>query len=588
MSAPSSLWRLIRRARTLRAPLAFALLLGCGVAATSQAVPLLQRLIIDQHLVHALRGGTGAAPALSLWWLGGGYLALALTEVLVRVGFQRTIAWSAQRATSELRAELFAKLLSLPLSYFDRTPTGRLVTQITSDAEAAGQLVRTCVGAIIEASLMLVCAAAFMLLLSPRLALLTAAGIPVLYLIVRFFQGRFRQAYGEVRREEAALGGELHEAVVGMSTLQLFSREKAAIQRFSAHNQALLGANLVAIRWFSLFLPSAGLVSLALLTLVLWDGGNSVLAGALTVGTLFAFTQYTRNFLQPLQDLSNVSSSLQAGLAAADRAFALLDEPQPLPDPERPLPLDDFRGEVELEDVWFAHREEDWVLRGVSLHVPAGAKVAIVGATGAGKSTLVSLLSRLYDPQRGRVRVDGQDVRAYGQRDLRRRIGVVQQEPWLFAGSIADNVRLSDPSVPLERVVEACVEVGLDGFIRALPQGYDTPVAERGANLSTGQKQLLAFARVLTLHRRSLLVLDEATASLDAESEERLQRAQERVMRGRTSIVIAHRLSTVVRCDEILVMDRGQVVERGTHAALLRQDGLYARLCALQLQAPAA
>ncbi|HEX2865242.1 MAG TPA: ABC transporter ATP-binding protein, partial [Deinococcales bacterium] len=299
--------------------------------------------------------------------------------------------------------------------------------------------------------------------------------------------------------------------------------------------------------------------------------------------------QYVRNFFNPLQDLSDVFNNLQAAMASAERIFGILDEPEVINDPENPVPIQSFRGEVEFRDVWFAYtpagvtpKETDWVLRGINFTVRPGESVAFVGATGAGKTSVISLISRFYDVQKGSVLVDGRDVRDYAQRDVRRHVGVVLQDVFLFAGTIQSNLRMNDETIPMERVIQACKYVGVHDFITSLPQGYDTEVRERGATLSTGQKQLLAFARALIQNPDIVLVLDEATANVDTETELQIQDAQAKLMHGRTSIIIAHRLSTIKHCDRIIVMRKGRIVEQGSHDALLAQDGYYSRLYRLQ------
>jgi ATP-binding cassette, subfamily B, multidrug efflux pump len=584
--------RILRYVRPYRWVALGALLASLAIAAASQTFPSLQRLLIDRYLLppggSAWEGAPVAERLEGVWGLAAVYLGVALGEYAARSLFAYALAWMGQRVLFDVRAEVFAKLQRLPLAYFDRNAVGRLLTRVTSDVDAINQFLTSGLVTLAQSLFVLAAVLFSMFWLDARLALVASAAIPLLFFTTRFFQVRFRDAFRRIRLKQAVVNTVLNESITGMGTLQLFNREARARGDFDRLNRDFLAANLDSVRWFSLFFPAVNLISSAALALVLWQGGRQVLGATVTLGTLFAFTQYVRNFFQPLQDLSDVFNTLQAAMASAERIFGVLDEPETVAD--RPLApaLQRLRGEVALEDVWFAYTppgqeptEEDWVLRGVSLTVRPGESVALVGATGAGKTSIISLVSRLYDVQRGRVRVDGVDVREVAQRSLRARVGVVLQDVFLFSGTLLSNLRLGHEHLPREAVEEACRQVGVHDFIASLPEGYDTEVKERGATLSTGQKQLLAFARVL-LQQPDVLVLDEATASVDTESELRLQVAQARAMAGRTSIVIAHRLSTIQHCDRIVVLRRGQVVEEGTHAALLARGGSYATLYRLQ------
>ena len=589
-------WALTRRILSYvrpRWPLA-ALALGMSllIAAASQSFPLLQRLAIDRFLLpvsgssfsaHGLEARLAGVSQLALL-----YLAVAAVEFGARYVFTYSLVTLGQGVLHQLRGELFAKMLRLSLGYFDRTPVGRMLTRVTSDVDAINQLIVSGLVTLAQSLFLLSAALGYMFYLSPKLALISAAALPVMFAATRFFQKKFRGTYRRIRLEQAEVNTSLNENLVGMSTVQLFQREARNRSAFDRLNQRFLAAHLDAIFWFSLFFPVVTLTGNAALAAVLWYGGAEVLRGALSLGVLFAFTQYVKNFFQPLQDLSEVFNILQAAMASGERIFGVLDEPERVLDPPAPRPITRFRGEIELQDVWLAYVEKgevtdaDWVLRGLNLSVRSGESVALVGATGAGKTSIISLLSRFYDPQQGVVKLDGVDVKQYAQTALRRHVGVVLQEVFLFSGTIASNLTLGAEHLTAQRLEEVCRYVGVHEFITSLPGGYQTEVKERGATLSTGQKQLLAFARALLLDPELLLVLDEATASVDPESEALVQAALERVMRGRTSLVIAHRLSTIERCDRIVVLDQGRVVEQGSHAELLRSDGAYATMHRLQ------
>jgi ATP-binding cassette subfamily B protein len=429
-----------------------------------------------------------------------------------------------------------------------------------------------------------------MLLLSPRLTLVAVLIVPLLFFTIRFFQVRFRAAYRVTRIRQAIVNTSLNENITGMATVQLFNREARNIQNFDKLNRDHLRALLDTVHWFSFFFPAVGFLGNLALATVVWYGGGQVIQQAITIGVLFAFTRYVFNFFQPLQDLSDVLNNLQAAMASSERIFSVLDEPESVPDgPEAKALEGGFRGDVQFKDVWFSYApvgqepaQNEWVLRGINLHVQPGESIAFVGATGAGKTSVISLISRFYDVQRGQVLVDGTDVRDLRQRDLRKHIGVVLQDVFLFAGTIESNLRMLDDTIPLERIIQACKYVGVHEFVMSLPQGYQTEVKERGATLSTGQKQLLAFARALIQNPDILLVLDEATANVDTESELLIQDALAKVMHGRTSLIIAHRLSTIKHCDRIIVMRKGRIVEQGSHDELLAQNGYYAKLYSLQ------
>lgn len=397
------------------------------------------------------------------------------------------------------------------------------------------------------------------------------------------------------------MNSKLNENITGMLTVQLFGRERRSALDFDHSNRALLTSLENSVKWFSLFMPTVAVLGQVAIALVLYFAARQILgvdvvgtgtAAAISVGTLFAFVQWTQQLFQPIQDLADVFNNLQAATASSERIFGVLDTEEEITDKPDAKTLVNFRGQVDFDRVWFAYSEdvtaqtpdEDdrWILRDFDLHIQPGESVALVGATGAGKTSVTALVSRFYDVQRGAVRVDGTDVRDLQQHDLRRHVGVVLQDVFLFAGTIESNLTLDNPAIPHDRVVEACQYVGVHDYILSLENGYQTEVRERGATLSTGQKQLLAFARALIQNPDILLVLDEATANVDTETELRIQDALKKVMQGRTSIIIAHRLSTIEHCDRIIVMRRGRIVEQGTHAQLIAQGGYYAKLNALQ------
>ncbi|MEK6768070.1 MAG: ABC transporter ATP-binding protein [Gemmatimonadota bacterium] len=562
---------------------AFAVLMLLGTAALQLAGPYLTREAIDRAIptrdIHRL----GVLAAL--------FSAALLAEFVLEYGQTIVTARIGQRVMIDLRLEIFAKLQRLGVAFYDRNPVGRLMTRVTSDVETLNELFTSGVVALFGDLFALFVIMAWMLWVDWRLALAAFAVIPVMALAAQVFRVRVRESYREIRVRLARINSFLQEHISGMRIVQLFGREEWTLHRYEEVNRAHLDAHLVSITVYAVFFPVIEvLMSVALATLLVYGGGR-VLGHTLTIGVLAAFFQLTRRFFQPLQDIADKFNIVQSAMASSERVFRLLDEPETVRDPEsaRRLP-EPPRGEVAFEDVWFRYPsaaplgdDEGWVLRGVSFTARPGEKVALVGHTGAGKTTVINLLLRFHDVDHGRITVDGVNVRDVAQADLRARIGLVQQDIFLFTGDIRSNIRLDQPID--DRAVEAAAErVGAHRFIQRLPQRYDHRLGERGASLSVGERQLLAFARALAV-RPAVLVLDEATSSVDAESEEQVQAAIVELMRGRTCLVVAHRLSTVQDADTILVLHHGQIRERGAHRELLGRGGLYEKLYHLQLGA---
>jgi ATP-binding cassette subfamily B protein len=513
---------------------------------------------------------------------------LYLGALLLEFGFEyfQTLLTTAigQRVMFDLRATIFRHLQKLSIPYFDAHPVGRLMTRVTSDVETLNELFSSGVVTVFGDVFTLLAIMTMMVVIDWRLALVAFSTIPLMYLVARVFRGGVRRAMRDIRGRLAALNAYLQEQISGMRVTQLFAREGASAARFAELNDAHLEAHLRSITIYAIFFPAVELLTSLAVALLLWYGGLRAFDGTLTVGTLAAFIQLTRRFFQPLQDLSEKFNLLQSAMASSERIFALLDAAPSVQEAAAPTPLPTpVRGEVRFEDVWFRYQPDGaWVLKGVSFTVQPGTTTALVGHTGAGKTTIVALLLRFHDPERGRITVDGVDVRELSFGELRTAIGYVQQDLFLFTGDIERNLVL-DGRVTPERARRAAADVGADVVIDRLPGGWQARLAERGRNLSTGERQLLAFARAMA-RDPSILVLDEATSSVDAESEARIQAALARLMTGRTSLVIAHRLSTIVHADEILVLHHGEVRERGTHRELLAMDGLYGRLHRLQFE----
>ena len=520
------------------------------------------------------------------------YVGLRLLNFGLRYGYTYLVSWLGQHVIYDIRKEIFTKVQKLHLGFFDRTPVGRLITRITSDVDAIQQMMTNGVVGLVADIGLIVGLMVYMFSINWQLAFITLAVMPLLFFSLNFLRTRIRDAYRTVRLRISRSNAYLAENLEGMRTVQLFNREARNQQGFDRINLGLLDAHVEQVRWFSLFFPTVQLVGGVSTALILyytaWQLIGPGLAEAVTIGVFIAFNQYSTMFFRPLQDLSDKYNIMQAAMASSERIFGLLDTPERVADPADPLGFDDgFRGEVEFDNVWFAYQNDEWVLRDLSFRIAPGESVAFVGHTGAGKTTIISLVSRFYDVQQGGVKIDGRDVREYDQVDLRRHVGIVLQDPFLFTGTVRSNITLGDDTVPLEQVVEAAKFVNAHTFIERLPRGYDTPVRERGAGFSTGQKQLIAFARALVQNPDILLVLDEATANIDTETEELIQDALEKLMQGRTTIIIAHRLSTIQDVDRIMVMRKGKLLEEGNHFELLEQGGYYRRLYELQYQGQA-
>lgn len=549
------------------------LFVGAGLALVG---PLLTQRALD---VAVPRGDLGL-----LGTLAATYFGVLLLEFVIEYGQAITTTFIGQRVMYDLRLRIFGHLQRLSIAYFDRNPVGRLMTRVTSDVETLNELFSAGLVSVLGDIVTLVAIMAAMLWLDWRLALVAFSVIPFVWATAAIFRKHVREAFRDIRHRLAQLNAYLQERLSGMQIVQLFSREADSAQRFEALNREHLNAHLRSITVYAIFFPIVELLTAVAMALLLWYGGLRVLDASLTVGVLAAFIQYTRRFFQPLQDLSEKFNLLQSAMASSERIFGLLDEPVAVLEPVQPATLPaPARGEVKFEGVWFRYSEDGpWVLRDVSFTARPGQTIALVGHTGAGKTTIVNLLLRFYDVTLGRITVDGVDIRELPTAKLRGLIGFVQQDLFLFSGNIMRNLTL-DASVPPERAREAARRVGADRFVERLGAGYEHVLTERGKNLSVGERQLLSFARALALDPK-ILVLDEATSSVDAEAEAQIQRAIAELMAGRTSLVVAHRLSTILHADEILVFHHGEIRERGTHRELLARRGLYERLYLLQLR----
>jgi ATP-binding cassette, subfamily B, multidrug efflux pump len=497
--------------------------------------------------------------------------------------FAQTFAMQlvGQKVMYDLRKQIFGHLQRLQMSFFDRNPVGRLVTRVTTDVDVLNDLFASGVVAVFGDFFTLLSIMVVMLELDWRLALLTFSVLPLIILVTVSFRKAVRESYRRIRLAIARINSYLQEHLTGMSVLQLFNREERSFEEFEEINRAHMKAYKDSILAYGLFYPAVEFVGVLAIVVILYKGGGMVLGGAVSIGTAIAFIQYSQRFFRPIQDLSDKYNILQAAMASSERIFKLLDTPVRIADPPEPRRLEDPQGSVEFRKVGFAYRDNHRVLEDVSFSIEPGETVAVVGHTGAGKTTLTNLLLRFYDVQEGSVMFDGVDVRKLRLHDLRKNFAIVLQDPYLFSGTIASNIRLGTPGISDQQVREAARRVKMLDFIESLPGGFDEPVKERGATLSSGQKQLLSFARALA-HNPRILILDEATSSVDPETEHMIREGLEQLLEGRTSLVIAHRLSTIQNASKIVVMHKGRVREVGTHQELLRQQGIYFKLYQLQ------
>lgn len=572
--------RLLPYLKPYRAIVGLSLCILMASSAMDLLGPFLTKISIDQYI----------APSHGRPHIGGLPLILALYLVSLVIGFVLKYAmnymlqWVGQHVMYDMRTAIFNHLERLNLRFFDKNPVGRLITRLTGDVDALNDLLTQGVVSILGDSVTLVYIVAVMFLLNWKLAIFGLAVLPVVGVISRYFQRFMRRVYRQIRVRLSRLNGYLNENITGMAIVQLFNREDKMLESFDELNSSYRQANLDWIFAYSIFSPSVLSLSAIGTALLLWFGGTNLGAWGVSYGTVVAMILYGNQAFQPIRDLADKFNLLQGAMTASERIFGMLDEVREPPDVRDPVQLERVRGEIEFKHVVFGYDPENPVLKDVSFKIAAGESVAIVGATGAGKTSLISIMSRFYDIQRGSITLDGVDIRQMRRGDVRRHIGSVLQDPVLFSGTVASNIRLHSDDVSDEQVRRAATFVNADAFIDRLPDGYNSEVRERGSNFSAGQRQLLAFARAIAFDPEVLLVLDEATSSVDTETETLIQNALERLMKGRTSIIIAHRLFTIRHVDRIIVLHKGHVVEQGSHDDLLAAQGYYHRLYELQYQ----
>ncbi len=555
------------RPHRLRMAAAFGLMLTAS--ALTLTAPYLMKVAIDQNMAQGDVSGLIRTSLLLAGVFVGLYLASA--------GEQYLLSWVGQRVLATLRAKLFRHLQVLSLGYHDTNIVGVTISRVISDVAVINELLSQGLITLIGDTLILIGIVGVMLSLSPRLALLTFSVLPLMALATYLFARRAKDAFRQTRAKIAAVIGDLAEDISGMQVIQAFAQEEAALERFDSVNRANRDTTIAAMSLSFIFLPSVEFLGMLATAIVLWFGGLAVMGGEMTLGIIVAFLAYVTRFFQPIQELSQIYTTMQAAMAGGERVLALLDTQPEVADRPGAVDMPSLVGQVELRHVSFSYRNDSRVLRDVNLIIEPGQTVALVGPTGAGKTSIVNLIARFYEVSEGMVLIDGLDVRQVRQRSLRRQMGLVPQDPFLFSGAIADNIRFSRPNAAAEEMEEAARLANAHDFIVALPEGYQTPVLEGGVNLSIGQRQLICIARAILANPR-LLILDEATSSVDTITEALIQEALQRLLTGRTAIVIAHRLSTVRRASLIGVVQAGRIVEQGRHDDLLAQGGLYRRL----------
>lgn len=540
--------------------------------------PYLIKVAVDKHIVVKISDGLMTL------------VIIFLTTLIIRFGVDVWLTylmqWIGQHVILDIRMKIFKHLQRLSLSFFDKNPIGRMVTRVTTDVETLNEWFSAGIVSIFGDIFLLTGIVIVMLHTQWKLALVTFSVLPLLIYITIFFRKHIRTAYRDIRARIARINSYLQENITGMTVVQIFNREKRNFKKFNELNSNHLEAQLRSILYYSIFLPSIDIIESIALALIVWFGGMKYYADEVTFGILVLFIQYSKRFFRPISDLTDKYNIMQSAMASAERIFMLLDEEPKITNPERPKTIENFAGSIEFRNVCFAYKNDkeghpDYVLKDVSFHVKPGEKIAFVGATGAGKTSIINLLCRFYDVTKGEILLDGIDIKEVRLQDLRKFIGLVLQDVFIFAGSVKENIRLGNDELPFQLIEEAARDANAHDFINKLPGKYDEQMMERGASLSTGQKQLLAFARALA-YNPNVLILDEATSSVDTESEKLIQEALNKLISSRTSICIAHRLSTIQNCDRIIVLHKGEIREEGSHQDLLKNKGIYYKLYQLQ------
>lgn len=551
----------------------FAIVLNVFVAILSAIGPMLTKIAVDDYIKKSDYHGL---LVISLILLGS--LILQATIQYFLTYFTQYIG---QKTLFDIRTKIFNHIQTLALKFFDRTPIGRLVTRATNDVEALGELFSSGIVMVFYDVFIIIGILVFMFIMDVSLSLVTLTVLPILIYGTFLFRKKARESYRDVRLYLARLNSYMQEHVTGMSVVQIFHKQEDEQKKFSKINDDYKQTNIKSIFYYAVFYPGVELLSAVAVGLIIWYGGGEVIQKNLTIGVLFAFIQYTEMFFRPIRDLSEKYNIMQTAMASSERIFKLLDNQTIIKNPESPVRFENLKGSIEFKNVWFAYNDEDHVLKDISFKINPGETVAIVGHTGAGKTSIINTFTRFYDINKGEILLDGINIQKIDKKELRKHIAMVLQDVFLFSGDIKSNINLNDENITDEKVIESARIVGADKFIEELPNKYDEEVKERGATLSVGQKQLISFARALAYNPK-ILILDEATSSIDTETEHLIKQAIEKLLVGRTAIVIAHRLSTIQNADKIIVLHKGEIRETGNHQQLLAKKGIYYKLYQLQ------
>lgn len=565
--------RLIKYLKPYKKWVLLAIFLTVGVALLSTIRPYLTKIAIDEYIVNGDK--TGLLHIIMI------LLGTLVFQGLVQYTMTYLTQWIGQKTIFDLRMELFRHIQKFSMSFFDKNPVGRLVTRMTNDIEVLNEMFSSGIVMVFADVFIIAGILFFMFSLSWELTLIAlSVVIPLVYSTI-IFRKKVRVAFRDVRYFLAKMNSFLQEHISGILVVKIFNKEKRTLKEFKKINYDHTKANKKSVFYYSIFFPIVELIGAISGGLIIWYGGGVVIDKVLTIGVLISFIQYAEMFFRPIRDLSEKYNIMQTAMASSERIFRLLDRKAIIRDPDNPAPLNDCSGRIEFKNVWFAYVKNEYVLKNISFSIMPGDKVAFVGATGAGKSSIMNLLCRFYDTQKGEILIDGLNIKDVKQTDLRRNIALVVQDIFLFSDSISNNISLNNKKISDRSITDAAKIIGIDGFIERLPLGYEQNVKERGVTLSQGQRQLITFARALAYDPR-ILILDEATSSVDTHSEILIQKAIEKLMEGRTSIIIAHRLSTIQKCDKIIVMHKGEIRESGTHHQLLELGGIYSKLYQLQ------
>ena len=565
--------RLLLYLKPYRWHVVLAIFLAILVSSIGPLRPYITKIIIDDYIV--VKNYEGMLPFIILL-----FVTIFLQAILQYV-LNYFTQWIGQKTIYNMRMQVFSHLQNLALKFFDNNPVGRLVTRVTSDVEVLNEMFSSGIVMVFSDVFTIIFIVSYMFIMNVELSLVTLCVIPILVYSTFIFRKKVREAYREVRKYVASMNSFLNENITGMNTVQLFNREEKSLNDFKNINALHRDANIKSIFYYAVYFPLVDFTSALAIALIIWYGGGNVISGYLTFGVLISFIQYTEMFFRPIRDLSEKYNILQTAMASSERVFKLLDDKTIIPIKENPIPITNIKGDIEFKNVCFAYNGEDYILKNVSFKINQGETIAFVGATGAGKTSIISLLTRFYDIEKGEILIDGINIKDYDPRELRKYMAVVLQDVFIFSGDIKFNIDLGDENISLNKINEAIGIVGLEDFINSLPNGIFSEVKERGATLSVGQKQLISFARALVRDPK-ILILDEATSNVDTESERLIQNAINKLLKNRTSIVIAHRLSTIQNADKIIVLHHGEIRETGTHQELLSKGGIYYKLYQLQ------